>query len=131
TTVLDVEPGKQLQGKKTYRMTYTVEGLLAPATDGVTLTWTTVSGWSVPVKQVDISVIGRKQPRHVSCNAGAPGSTMPCTLAQAGGEGVIGGKFLQNDLPAGGVFDIRVGFPKDVAKAKPLLEKRHTLATAF
>lgn len=131
TTTVDLDPGKQLDGRKEYTLTYVVDGLLAPATDGMTMSWTPVSGWKVPVKQVNINVIAAKQPTHVSCTAGPVGSSMPCTLSQAGGEGVTGGKFLQNNLQPGGALSTNVGFPTDTAEASPILEKRHTLATAF
>ncbi|MQA03137.1 MAG: DUF2207 domain-containing protein [Streptosporangiales bacterium] len=131
TTTVDVDPGKELQGRKKYEMTYTVDGMMVPSTGGVTLSWTPVSGWTVPARKVNINVIGPQQPTHVSCTAGAPGASVPCTLSQAGGEGVAGSKFLQNDLPARGVFDITVGMPQDAVDAEPILEKRHTLVTAF
>lgn len=131
STTVDVDPGKQLEGRKKYTLKYTVDGMIVPSTGGVTLSWSPVGSWTVPAKQVNINVIGPQQPTHVSCTAGAAGASMPCTLSQAGGEGVAGSKFLQNSLPANGVFDITVGFPQDSVEAQPILEKRHTLVTAF
>ncbi|HEX6445044.1 MAG TPA: DUF2207 domain-containing protein [Streptosporangiales bacterium] len=132
STTVDVEPGKELTGKKSYTFRYTVVGLLAPATDGITLAWTPVSNWPVPVTKADVKVYGARLPSHVACTAGPSGTLMPCTLAQTGGEdNAAGAEFLQNDLGANQALSITVGFPKGTAKAEPILQKRHTFATAF
>lgn len=132
STTIDVEPGKELSGKKRYTLHYTVVGLLAPATDGITLAWTPVSNWPVPVKKANVRVFGAQLPSHVACTSGPSGSLMPCTLAQTGGEdNAAGAEFLQNDLGANEALTVTVGFPKGWAKAEPILEKRHTFATAF
>lgn len=131
STSIDVATGSQASGRKSYTLKYMVDGLAANSAHGQAIMWTPVSDWQVPVKKATVEVVAPKPARYASCVAGAAGAGKPCTLAQTGLEGLVGAKFLQNDLPAGGAVNITVGLPAHTVTAKPILTKRHTLATAF
>lgn len=131
STSIDVATGTRASGRKSYTLKYVVDGLVAKSANGQAITWTAVSNWRVPVKKAKVNVVAPKPATYASCMAGSTTSTQPCTLAQTGLEGLVGARFLQNDLPAGGSVDITVGLPAHSVAAQPILTKRHTLATAF
>ncbi|MGH3095470.1 MAG: DUF2207 domain-containing protein [Streptosporangiales bacterium] len=131
STSIDVATGTRVSGRRSYTLKYVVDGLVADSAHGQAITWTAVSDWQVPVKKAEVDVVAPKPATYASCVAGATGAAKPCTLAQTGLEGFVGAKFLQNDLPAGGAVNITVGLPAHTVAAKPILIKRHTLATAF
>ncbi|WP_084964145.1 DUF2207 domain-containing protein [Thermoactinospora rubra] len=109
---------------------YDVKGAVAPAGGVEELRWFAVSGWNVPVEKATVKVTGPGQVQNLSCFAGELTSAVGCTTASMD-HGGTHAEFEQQGLPAGQALTVVVGFPEGATGARPILERRFSLAAAF
>ncbi|MEU4446575.1 DUF2207 domain-containing protein [Actinosynnema sp. NPDC050801] len=108
---------------------YSVVGAVAKIGDTLELRWQPASGWDTALDSVKVSVITPDAPRSVSCLAGEPGTSKPCTSADLGdGRGV---RATEIGLAAGERVDVVVGLQEGAAPANALVEETSGLAAAF
>lgn len=112
---------KYVTGVKTYRLHYTMQGIIGYFDDYDELYWNvTGNEWEVPIKEVTATVL-MEQPLASSsvktaCYQGYDGNTDPCnsnTLLPAGSSTVSGALFSTSALEDGKGLTIVYGFPKN------------------
>ncbi len=68
-------------GKLALRLSYTVDGVVSGTVDGLEVRWPVVQGFTVPVNNATVEW-NAPDVIWLSCLAGYPGSSRPCTTAQ-------------------------------------------------
>ncbi len=130
----DAEDGQRLSvntgvGDATIVYSYDVEGSVAESTEGLEVSWPLVQGFggAVPTATISASI---PFATWVTCFAGRPGSSMPCTTAQLGESAGI--EIEQRAVPAGGRVTFLAGLSSQ-ATVLPNAEfaDRWTLHRAF
>lgn len=117
------------QERVTVTFDYDVQGVVAETADGLEVRWPVVQGFDVPIGDATVhwnapSVI------WLSCLAGAPGSSKPCTTAQL--VDVASPTMTQQRLDAGDQIVGILGLAADAGVAPSAdLQPRWTLARAF
>ncbi len=119
-----------LKGTGNATLEYDVQGAVTPLADAQELRWYAVGAWSVPVEQAKVSVSGPATMQNLSCFAGPLSSAIACTEASMDHTGVTA-EFGQQDLGAGEVLTVVVGYPTGATKGAPILERRFELSNAF
>ncbi|MEU3163731.1 DUF2207 domain-containing protein [Streptosporangium sp. NPDC006930] len=119
-----------LKGSGSATLEYDVQGAVTPLADAQELRWYAVGAWSVPVEQARVSVSGPAATQNLSCFAGPLTSAIACTEASMDHTGVAA-EFGQQDLGAGEVLTVVVGYPAGATKGAPVLERRFELSNAF
>jgi len=129
----DIDNGRQLsvkvsgQAKVVY--SYDVDNVVADSTEGREVSWPIVQGFgaSIPKAAVTVNV---PFATWVTCIAGRPGSSMPCTSSQLAESAAL--QIEQNGVPAGGRLTFLTGL-SDQATVQPNAEfkTRWTLHRAF
>jgi hypothetical protein len=117
-------------GRHTARLTYTVKGAITPVRGGQELNWTAAGGWEVPAARTRVTVASGAAVQNLNCFAGDPTSTVGCTQFFTNHTHVQA-EFRQQTLQPGEYLTIVIGYPPGTTTAKPLVDERHTLATAF
>lgn len=108
---------------------YVLIGAVAQIGDTLELRWQPASGWDTTLDSVSLSVIAPDAPRSVTCLAGPPGSSSPCTTAELGdGRGV---RAKEIGLAPGDRVDIAVGLQDGAAPANAKVVESAGLAAAF
>ncbi|WP_106186067.1 DUF2207 domain-containing protein [Umezawaea tangerina] len=108
---------------------YVLTGAVAQIGDALELRWQPASGWDTTLDSVSISVIAPDAPRSVTCLAGPPGTSSPCTTAELGdGRGV---RAKEISLAAGDRVDIAIGLQDGAAPANAVVVESGGLAAAF
>lgn len=108
---------------------YVLIGAVAQIGDTLELRWQPASGWDTPLDSVSLSVIAPDAPRSVTCLAGPPSSSSPCTTAELGdGRGV---RAKEVGLAPGDRVDIAVGLQDGAAPANARVVESGGLAAAF
>ena len=101
-----------VSGVQTYRVSYTVDGLLNPANEqhsGDELYWNVIgAGWEIPLGDLSVSVQGPSPVQGAVCFAGPYGSNTPCTSASFSGDT---SQFTQDLVPVGDQFSTVTGWP--------------------
>ncbi len=115
-------------GRHTAQLTYTVAGAITPLKERQELSWT--SGWDVPVAQAGVTAESGAAVQNLNCFAGELTSTIGCTQFFTNHTHVQA-VFSQQDLQPGEYLTIVIGYPTGTTKAEPIIEERHTVATAF
>ncbi|GAA4230610.1 hypothetical protein FHR32_003632 [Streptosporangium album] len=119
-----------LKGSGTAKLEYDVKGAVTPLADAQELRWYAVGAWSVPVTQAKVTVTGPGQLQSLSCFAGVLSSAIGCTTASPDHTGATA-EFEQQELGAGEVLTVVIGYPSGATKGGPILERRFELSNAF
>ncbi|MGJ6966131.1 DUF2207 domain-containing protein [Streptosporangium sp. G11] len=119
-----------LKGTGSATLEYDVKGAVTPLADAQELRWYAVGAWSVPVDQAKVSVTGPATMQSLSCFAGPLSSAIACTEASMDHTGVTA-EFGQQDLGAGEVLTVVIGYPTGATQGAPILERRFELSNAF
>ncbi|GIH76010.1 DUF2207 domain-containing protein [Planobispora longispora] len=119
-----------LKGAGTATFEYDVTGAVTPLNDIQELRWYAVGSWSVPVEQATVKVTGPAQLQNLSCFAGVLASATACTVAAPDHNGTVA-EFEQQDLGAGEILTVVVGYPAGATTGAPVLERRFELANSF
>ena len=117
-------------GRHTARLTYTVKGTITPSSGRQELNWIAAGGWDVPAAQTSVTVSSGAAVQNLNCFAGDLTSTVGCTQFFTN-HSHTQSEFRQQDLRPGEFLTIVIGYPPGTTKATPIIERRHTLATAF
>lgn len=121
---------RNVEGRHTYVIDYTLSSVLDPFAEHVELYWNVVgSSWTVPVFNARATVEAPGEVLRVACYAGRTGGTSPC-----GGAGVDGSvvEVGQGVVSPGQDLTVVVALdPTSVAIGPPVLEERWSLARAF
>jgi Predicted membrane protein (DUF2207) len=117
-------------GKRTAQLSYTVQGAVTPVHGGEQLEWTAAGGWHVPAAQTRVTIESSAVVQNLNCFAGAPGGTVGCTQFFTNHTHTQA-DFRQTDLQPGEYVTVVIGLPPGTTGGKPIIEQRHTLATAF
>jgi uncharacterized membrane protein YgcG len=101
-----------VSGVQTYRVTYTVDGWINPAShdhSGDELYWNVIGdAWEIPVSGVTVAVHGPATVQDALCFAGPAGSTDPCSgITSTGGTATA----TQDALPVGDQLTVAIGWP--------------------
>lgn len=116
-------------GAGTSTVRYTLDGAVAQIGDTLELRWQPASGWDTTLDSVAISVIAPDAPRSVTCLAGPPDTSTPCTSAELGdGRGV---RAKEINLAPGDRVDIAVGLQDGAAPANARVVESGGMAAAF
>ncbi len=127
--------GRQVSGKQTYRVVYTIRGLIQPGetqSGGGKLdefNWNAVGGgWQVPLSNVKVTLTGPAAASKAACFSG-PKTTTPC---QAEGTNSTTVTYAVDHLRAGEAMQVVAGFPVGTFKgAEPTFSKRYTIGNMF
>ncbi len=119
-------------GTQSYRITYTIRGLIAPkqATSGLDeFNWNVIgSYWQVPIRNITAKVTGPVDVVRTACFAGGA-LTAGCTSATSDGTTAT---FTQRSVYPGEPVQITAGFPAGTfVGAEARLEKRLTVGNMF
>ncbi|GAB3987938.1 DUF2207 domain-containing protein [Actinoallomurus acanthiterrae] len=117
-------------GRRTAQLSYTVKGTLTALRTGEQLTWTAAGGWHVPVTQTRVTVESSAVVQNLNCFAGEPESTVGCTQFFTNHTHTLA-DFRQQDLEPGDYVTVMIGYPPGTTSGKPIIDQRHTVATAF
>ncbi|MDH2426972.1 DUF2207 domain-containing protein [Sphaerisporangium sp. TRM90804] len=109
---------------------YDVTGAVTPVGGGEELRWFAVNGWSAPVRGAVVRLTGPSIVQNLSCFAGDLTAATGCTAASMDESGTRA-EFEQQGLGPSQAFTVVVGFPPGTSGAKPILERRFELASAF
>ena len=130
----DVDDGTRLTvntgpGAATIVYSYDVEGTVAESAEGLEVSWPLAQGFDSALPKATISAT-IPFATWVTCFAGRPGSSMPCTTAQLGESAAI--EIEQLVVPAGGRVTFLAGLSSQ-ATVQPNAEftDRWTLHRAF
>lgn len=124
--------GRTWTGVQSYRISYTIRGLIAPeqATSGLDeFNWNVVgTSWEVPINAVRASVTGPVDVVRAACFTGG-GFTSPCDSHDTDGRTA---SFTQSWLEPGNGLQIVAGFPASTfVGAEARLEKRYHIGNMF
>lgn len=78
------DPDRRVSGRQTYRLDYTVRGLVNPRVGGGAdeISWNTIgTQWEIPLNDVTVTLAGPADVTRVNCFAGDPQSTQLCNSA--------------------------------------------------
>ena len=119
-------------GTQTYRITYTIRGLIAPnqAQSGLDeFNWNVIGGaWEVPIRNITAKVTGPVDVTKAACFVDNS-STRSCTSASTDGTAAT---FKQSSLPEQTPMKIVAGFPAGTfVGAEARLEKRLWVGNMF
>ena len=117
-------------GQHTVKLSYTVRGTMTPLPGRQELNWVAAGGWNVPVAQTKVTVESGAAVQDLNCFAGELDSTVGCTQFFTNHTHVQA-EFRQESLQPGEYLTIVIGYPPGTTSGKPMLDQRHTLATAF
>ncbi|WP_372594096.1 DUF2207 domain-containing protein [Actinotalea sp.] len=131
------DPDTEISGVHTYRITYRVDGWVNPA--GFAFPSGTLAqdelylnvideGWSLPLQDISVTVVGPADATAVECFAGPTGSTTPCDGVPAPGPSVT---VTQSALDPGDPLTLAVGFPAGTFDTAPLLVERAVERSPF
>jgi hypothetical protein len=108
---------------------YDVVGVVADSIDGREVSWPIVQGFSSSIPKASVSVTVPFA-SWITCFAGRPGSSMPCTSSQLGESAAI--EIEQNGVPAGGRLTFRAGLsPQATVPPNAEFATRWSLGRAF
>jgi hypothetical protein len=125
-----VTPSGGGAGRHTVRLTYTVKGTMTPLPGRQELNWVAGGGWNVPTAQTQVTVDAGAAVLDLNCFAGELDGSVGCTQFFTNHTHVQA-EFRQQNLQPGEYLTIVIGYPSGTTSGRPLLEERHTLATAF
>jgi len=125
-----VGKGRQMSGRHTVLLDYTVTGAITPNGDSEQLEWYAAGGWTVPVREAVVTVTGPSALRNASCSVGALNSTVYCTQSSMD-HTMSTAKFRQADLRPGQALRVSVGLPAGATDAQPVLSQDWSLTRAF
>ncbi|HEY0188302.1 MAG TPA: DUF2207 domain-containing protein [Cellulomonas sp.] len=101
-----------VSGTQTYRVTYTVDGWVNPASQdhsGDELYWNVIGdAWEIPLSDVTVTVHGPADVQDALCFAGPAGSTDACTAVTSDGSTAVA---VQGTVPVGDLLTVAVGWP--------------------
>jgi hypothetical protein len=117
-------------GRHTAKLSYTVRGTMTPLPGRQELNWVAAGGWNVPVAHTQVTVESGAAVQNLNCFAGEPDSTVGCTQFFTNHTHVQA-EFRQESLQPGEYLTIMIGYPPGTTSGRPMLDQRHTLATAF
>jgi hypothetical protein len=117
-------------GRRTARLSYTVKGALTTLRGGEQLNWIAAGGWHAPVSQTRVTVESSAVVQNLNCFAGDLESTVGCTQFFTNHTHTQA-DFRQEDLQSGEYVTVMIGYPPGTTGGKPIIEQRHTVATAF
>ena len=120
-------------GTQTYRISYTIRGLIAPkqATSGLDeFNWNVIGdGWEVPIRNITATVTGPADVTRTACFVG-DGLTATCS-SPATSDGTTA-TFAQRSVSPGEPVQIVAGFPAGTfVGAEAKLEKRFWIGNMF
>jgi uncharacterized protein (TIGR04222 family) len=124
------DPFRTISGEHVYNITYRVNRVLNAFGDHDELVWNAIGGqWSVPIRNVTITVGAPAAITKILCTQGPAGSNQPCDSSRAAANTAA---FSQAAIGANQAVTFTVAIPKEaVPSPTPLLEQRWTLARAF
>jgi Predicted membrane protein (DUF2207) len=117
-------------GRRTAQLSYTVKGAVTTVRGGEQLSWTAAGGWHVPAAQTRVTIESSAVVQNLNCFAGAPDGTVGCTQFFTNHTHTQA-DFRQENLQPGEYVTVMIGYPPGTTGGKPIIEQRHTLATAF
>ncbi|GAA1594224.1 DUF2207 domain-containing protein [Kribbella sancticallisti] len=129
----EVENGRELSlkvsGQSKIVYSYDVDNVVADSVDGRAVSWPIVQGYGVSIPKASVTV-NVPFATWLTCFAGRPGSTMPCTTSQLGESAAV--QIEQNGVPAGGRLTFLTGLSGQ-ATVQPNAEfkTRWSLGRAF
>ncbi|MGH3446715.1 MAG: DUF2207 domain-containing protein, partial [Nocardioidaceae bacterium] len=113
----------------TIDFSYDVTGAVARTPDGIEVRWPVVQGFSAPIADATLTWKA-PQVNWLSCLAGAPGSSRPCTTTQL--ADVSAPRMTQQGLSPGDQMVGILGLPDDAGVAPSVdLQPRWSLTRAF
>lgn len=123
--------GETFTGVQTYRVNYTLRGLIAPrhAQSGLDeFNWNAVgTGWEVPIQRAQVTVVGPAEVSRTACFQGGRYS-VPCQSEHTGS----GATFAAEGVGDGSGMQITAGFPAGTfTGAEARLERRFTISNMF
>jgi Predicted membrane protein (DUF2207) len=125
-----VTPAGGGAGQHTVKLSYTVRGTMTSLPGRQELNWVAAGGWNVPVAQTQVTVESGAAVQNLNCFAGGLDSTVGCTQFFTNHTHVQA-EFRQESLQPGEYLTIVIGYPPGTTSGRPILDQRHTLATAF
>jgi hypothetical protein len=117
-------------GRHTVRIGYTVRGTMTPMPRRQELTWVAAGGWNVPAAETRVTVGADAAVLDLNCFAGELDATVGCTQFFTNHTHVQA-EFRQLNLQPGDYLTIVIGYPPGTTSGKPIVDQRHTVATAF
>jgi uncharacterized membrane protein len=129
TSIRVGDPGKTVQGRQTYVLSYDVGGVVNSFSDHQELYWNAIGDeWSVTIDNAAATVAGPAAVQATACYRGAQGSTQTCQHSIADGVGRYSDASL---APAQGMTVV-ASFPAGTfPDAAPILKEPQTLKRAF
>ncbi len=125
------DENKEVKGLQTYRVNYTIRGLINPKAGGSgldELNWNVISNWDVPLRNVTITVNGPAAVDRTACVFGADNSQLPCEAGQSGAAST----FRAGEIAKGDGMTIVTGWPGGTfVGAEPILTQRRNLGNTF
>ncbi|WP_217428122.1 DUF2207 domain-containing protein [Microlunatus speluncae] len=125
------DENKEVSGLQTYRVDYTIRGLINPRATGSgldELNWNVISNWDVPLRNITIAVNGPADLDRSSCVFGDPGSEQQCPANPSG----RGATFTAAEVAEGDAMTIVAGWPGgSFVGAEPILTQRRNLGNTF
>lgn len=123
TTVRVGDPAVEVAGVQTYRIGYTLSGLVNPDSltgDGDQLFWDAIgTGWTLPLTDIDVKVVGPAGATRVRCFAGDPDAHTACSAHHQSPDGAT---FHQDEVAPGQALTVVVGWPAGTFDATPVFE---------
>ena len=126
------DENKTWTGVQTYRIQYTIRGLIAPRQPQSGLdefNWNVIGGsWEVPIRDISVKVTGPATVTQAACYIG-DSLTQPCDSAKPDGNGA---SFIQSSVPEESPLQVVAGFPGGTfVGAEARLEKRLWIGNMF
>jgi len=126
------DENKTWTGVQSYRIQYTIRGLIAPeqAQSGLDeFNWNVIGGsWEVPIRDISVKVTGPAAVTKAQCFIG-DGLTTSCDSAKPDGNGAT---FTQSSVPEESPLQVVAGFPAGTfVGAEARLEKRYWIGNMF
>ncbi|GAA4434259.1 hypothetical protein GCM10023169_41660 [Georgenia halophila] len=122
----------EITGAHTYRVEYTITGLINPDVDGTDeLYWNVIApgGFEIPIDDVTVAVTGPATPTAGACYVGSTGSDRECASLTTTGDTV---EAAQPQLDDGEGLSLVVGWPAGTfTGAEPELVHRYTASNVL
>jgi predicted membrane protein DUF2207 len=125
------DPDREISGRHTYSITYTIRAAMNGFADHDELYWNAIGDqWSVPIERARVTVTAPGPFTQIACFSGYRGSGASCSSSRSGHGGAAA--FTQDDLQPFQAFTVVTAMPKGVvSEPQPILEERWTFARAF
>lgn len=118
-------------GNNSVSLEYSVVGAVVATPEGTALEWPLLQGFDSTVTEFTATVAIPVPISYIKCNAGSPGSQVPCTFAAAGTDDAQQPSFRDGPRGPGQFVEVNIGFPPGALVSNEEIEEVWTLARAF